>query len=135
MACRPPGVTIVDGNTVIFSIDEPDEGTHDVHIAAGALVDLQGTPLDEFTSHYTIDLTPPTVVASSIQEDDVLPAGSLSYQVTFSEPMNTANLDASDFLLHGNFRARTMAQARTAMTRPGRSRRLITPDSLTIATP
>ncbi len=98
------GVTVVDGNTVIFSIDEPDEGTHEVRIAAGALVDLQGTPLDEFTSHYAIDLTPPTIVASSIQEGDVLPVGSLSYQVTFSEPMNTANLDASDFLLHGNFR-------------------------------
>ncbi len=98
------GLTVVDGNTVSFFIMDPGEGTHTIYIAADSILDLQGTPLDEFTSHYTIDLKPPRVVASSIQEGDVLPAGSLTYTVTFSEPMNTANLDASDFLLQGNIR-------------------------------
>jgi hypothetical protein len=98
------GVTVVDANTVIFSLPALGEGIHDVNIADGAVLDLQGTEVDAVTEQYTLDLNPPTVVASSIQEGDVLPAGDLSFQVTFSEPMNTVSMFPFNYSLHGNLR-------------------------------
>src|SRR5206468_4172494 len=96
-------VTVVDGDTVVFALPSGlSEGTHSVTIAAGAIEDVQGTPLTAFTEQFTLDFTPPRVIGSSIQENDVLPPGSLTYTVTFSEPMNTANLDDSDFSLFGS---------------------------------
>jgi hypothetical protein len=98
-------VSIVDADTVRFTLPSGlGDGTYTVAIAAGAIQDVQATPLTAFTEHFTLDQTPPRVVSSSIQENDVLPAGTLTYTVTFSEPMNTANLDPSDFQLVGHIR-------------------------------
>jgi hypothetical protein len=94
-------VTVLDGDTVRFAVpaEAATEGTHTFTIAAGAIHDLQGTPIGTFSSQYSLDLTAPRVVASSIQNGATSPAGNLSYQVTFSEPLAVANVDASDFLL------------------------------------
>jgi len=98
------GVTMVDSDTWSFTLPGGlGEGIHTVTIAAGAILDLQGTPVSAFTSHFSLDLTPPRVISSSIQQNDVLPAGSLTYSVQFSEPMNVSNLDPTDVTLHGQY--------------------------------
>ena len=97
------GLTIVDGDTVQFDLPVLSEGIQQVAIAAGAVQDLQGTPLTAFASEFYSDTTAPRVIAISIQEGQVVPAGDLSYTVQFSEPMNVANLDVTDLQLfaHG----------------------------------
>ena len=55
--------------------------------------------MDAFGSQFIIDATPPRVVSSSVQEDDVLPSGSLTYIAQFSEEMNATTLDASAFIM------------------------------------
>src|SRR5205823_1031169 len=52
------------------------------------------------------DLKSPRVIATSIAPGAVLtPTGTLTYTVTFSEPMNVANLSSDDFSLRGIYRA------------------------------
>ena len=98
-------LSVVDGDTVTFNLPSGHDasGPHTVAIAAGAILDLQGTPLQAYSGQYVIDVTPPRVIASSVQENGTLGAGSLSYVVQFSEPMLTANLDAADFSLQGSY--------------------------------
>ena len=99
------GVTIVDGNTATFILPGPlAEGIRTVAIAAGAIDDIQGTPIDAFSATFYNDVTPPRVVASSIQEGDVLSTGDLVYTVTFSEPMRTTDINPSDAPLYGQLR-------------------------------
>ena len=47
----------------------------------------------------TADTTPPKVVASSVAEGDLRAPGTLTFTVTFDEPMLASNLDTSDFTL------------------------------------
>ena len=96
--------TVVDGDTVRFDLPGGlSDGTHTVTITAGAIQDVQGTKLAAFTEQFSTDTTSPRVVGSSIQQGDVLLPGDLTYTVTFSEAMNTANLDLYDFSLYGQF--------------------------------
>ena len=95
------GLTVVDGDTAIFTIAALGTGTHTIAIAAGAVQDLQQTNLSAFSSTFSVDQTPPRVIASSIQQNDVLSVGDLTYVVTFDEPMLVANLDDFDFFLLG----------------------------------
>ncbi len=76
------------------------DGTHTVAIAGGAISNVQGTPIDPFSSTFVIDTAAPRIVSSSIQQDEVLTAGDVSVTLTFSEPMNTG---ASGFSLYGSF--------------------------------
>jgi hypothetical protein len=94
-------VIVVDGETVRFQLPPLAEGNHNVQIAAGALQDVQGTPIEAFSMTFYEDVTSPRVASSSIQEGDVLPIGDLTYTVQFSEPMQTANFDPFDFVLQG----------------------------------
>ena len=100
-------IHVVNGTELTFDISVPTEGVHTIHIAAGALTDVRGVGISEFTSHYTIDLTAPRVVGTSIEEGDILPTGDLTYVVTFSEAMNTSALTAADFQLAGAALGRT----------------------------
>src|SRR5262249_21562015 len=82
------GFTVVDADTVTFNLPGGlTEGTHTVTIAGGDMLDVQGTPLSAFSSAFTLDLTAPRVTATSIPPGGVLAPGSLTYQVTFSEPI------------------------------------------------
>jgi hypothetical protein len=102
------GVTIVSGNDLVFVVQGGlGDATHTIAIAPGAFQDVQGTPIQAFTSHFTLDQTPPRVVGTSIEEGDILPPGDLAYTVTFSEPMKTSNLDVNDFSLVGLERGRS----------------------------
>ena len=98
------GFTVVDGDTVRFDLPAgAADGTHTITIAPGAIQNVQGTRLAAFTERFSTDQTPPRVTASSIQQNAILSPGDFTYTVTFSEPMNTSNLDASDFSLVGQF--------------------------------
>jgi subtilisin family serine protease len=94
-------VTVVDGNTVRFDMPPLAEGLHTYTLAAGALTDVRGRPLALHTGDFTIDLTRPIVVSSSILEGGVVPTGTLTMTIAFSEPMRTANLSPDDFTLVG----------------------------------
>src|SRR5262249_55024002 len=99
------GFTIVDGDTVSFNLPALGAGLHTAAIAAGAIVDVQTTPLQAFSSTFTIDNIAPRVIATSVAPGAVLTPGALTYTVTFSEAMKTTNLTTDDFTLRGNFRA------------------------------
>ena len=65
------GLTLVDGNTVTFALPEDlGEGAHQIDIAAGALQDVQRTPIDAFELTSYVDQTPPTVLSVSIPEGE-----------------------------------------------------------------
>ena len=47
--------------------------------------------MQAYNGTFVLDQTAPRVIASSLQPDAMLPAGNLTWTVTFSEPMNTGN--------------------------------------------
>src|SRR5262249_23036488 len=56
------GFTVVDGDTVSFNLPGPlAEGTRTVTVAAGDILDVQGTPINAFTSTFFLDTTGPRV--------------------------------------------------------------------------
>src|SRR5262249_2102756 len=68
------------------------DGQPSVQVAGGPIKDIQGTKLTAYNGDFTLDLPPPRVVASSIQENDVITysgslTSNLTYTVTVSEPM------------------------------------------------
>src|SRR5262249_19711607 len=94
------GVTVVDGTTLMFRLAGPlAEGTHTITVAAGALRDIQQTPLAAYSSQFFVDLTPPRIIASSVQQGDNQPMGSFTLTVQFSEPLNASLLSWEDFSL------------------------------------
>jgi len=93
--------TIVDNNTVAFTLPPLVSGKHNVSIAAGALSDIQEVAVQPFASSFTLDVGGPQVVASSILDGESRQPGTLGYTVTFSKPLRVANLDSTDFTLHG----------------------------------
>ena len=97
------GVTQIDGDTLEFTIPAGlASGTHTLAFAAGSILDVQQTPLNAFSSSFSLDATAPRVIATSIAPGGTVTASTISYQVTFSEPMKVSNLSADDFNLHGN---------------------------------
>ncbi|TVS19950.1 MAG: hypothetical protein EA424_06450, partial [Planctomycetaceae bacterium] len=95
------GLTLIDARTVDFTIASADtgDGLYHVEIAAGTITSLSGQGLEAFSATFDYDATNPTVIASSIWEGDVVPPGSLVYQVQFSEELATADLGAEDVTL------------------------------------
>ncbi len=105
VACA--SVSMSTGNKATFRLpEEPLEGLNEVRIAAGAAADLQGTPIEAYTASFTVDTTPPVVIASSIALWDVIPAGDLTYTAQFSEELATEHLDAWNVILEGEFSGR-----------------------------
>ena len=98
------GWTVVDRDTVAFDLPPGamTEGEHTVEIAAGAIVDLQGTPIQAFRSTYGLDLTSPRVIDSSIQQDDALAPGNLTVTVVFDEELAGSGIDPANILLVGD---------------------------------
>ena len=96
-------VTITDATTAVFTLPAFAEGSHQVTINAGAILDRQATPIQPFTSTFIIDQTGPRITASSIHEGDTVPVGNLVYTAVFNEDMNTTTLDPTDFSLVGGW--------------------------------
>ncbi|HEY2415839.1 MAG TPA: S8 family serine peptidase, partial [Pirellulaceae bacterium] len=95
------GVTIVDGDSVRFSLPSLATGQHVFALSAGSVQDVQGTPLVEFSGTLTVDTSAPRVIATSVAAGGTVAPGALAYQITFSKAMQTANLSADDFSLKG----------------------------------
>ena len=56
-------LTILDGKSAVFDLaSEPGNGVHEVRIEAGTILDVQGVPIETYTSSFTVDTIPPTVV-------------------------------------------------------------------------
>lgn len=95
------GMTLVDGDTVSFTLPALVSGTHTFSLPAGAVQSLGGAPLNAFSGSITIDAIAPRITATSIAPGSVLGNGTVSYQITFSEPMLTSNLSSTDMTLVG----------------------------------
>ena len=95
-------VTLLDGDTAAFDLPLLDDGTHSLSLAAGSILDLAGIPLEAFAMSFVLDLTPPRVTSSSIQEGELVAGSGLTFTAVFSEPMRTNLIDASDVLLEGS---------------------------------
>ena len=67
-----------------------------VAIAAGTILDVQGTPIEAFSSTFSLDLVGPRVVDSSIQEGDQISVGDLTYTARFDKELNGTTLDPTD---------------------------------------
>ena len=95
------GVTAIDHDTFVFDVTGMGgaDGSYDAVMAAGAITSLSGKPLEAFTSSFIFDTSPPTVVTSSISEDDIVPAGPVTYEASFSETMELDGLGPEDVAL------------------------------------
>ncbi len=96
-------VTVVDVDTVVFGLPDLADGDYAVEIAGGAILDLQGTPIELYVGSFYLDATPPRVIASSLRQGDVIGTGDLFYVARFDETIDAAELDLSDVLLTGQF--------------------------------
>ena len=67
------GVTVVDADTLRFTVPAPADGTHTVTLAAGALENADGTFLPSFASSFTVDTQPPTVTVDPLATPDPSP--------------------------------------------------------------
>ncbi|REJ69191.1 MAG: hypothetical protein DWQ31_05400 [Planctomycetota bacterium] len=94
-------VTVVDADTLRFTLPALVDGVVDVTLAAGSLRNLQDEPLAAFASQFTLDTTGPRVISSSLQEGDTVAAGTLVYTAQFDRELSGAALDAADVQLIG----------------------------------
>jgi subtilisin family serine protease len=106
------GFAVVNGSQIVFDLPALGEGSHSVAIAAGAILDVTGTGISAFSATFTTDVTAPTVIASSIAENDSVPAGQIVYTATFSEPLRAGNINSNVYTLVG---AVTGARAASAI--------------------
>jgi hypothetical protein len=81
-----------------------DDVPHTIALASGALTNIHGKPIDGFSETIYVDNLPPTVIATSIEEGDLVTPGTLTYKVTFSEPIIPSSVSAASFDLLGDFR-------------------------------
>ena len=94
-------VTVIDADTLRFTLPALADGLHNVSIAAGALSDLQNQPIAAFASQFTLDTVGPRVINATIQEGDSVSAGTLIVGFVFDIELDATNLDASDVQLVG----------------------------------
>ncbi|NLF31163.1 MAG: cadherin-like domain-containing protein [Planctomycetes bacterium] len=87
-------VTVIDCDTVEFTLPALSDGTHDLAIAPDAIAPLAGGTFDGFTLQFVLDLLPPTVTSITVTERP-LPMAELAVEVQFSEPLDTRWLEPS----------------------------------------
>jgi len=89
------GVTLIDGDTLQFTLAPiVGDGTYNVSLSAGVLLDLQGTGNEAFSATFVVDGTPPILTSTAwnsdpLPVDTILPEGPLTFQGTFNEPLRT----------------------------------------------
>lgn len=92
------GVEIVDGDTVKFLVSVPNvEGTYTYTLAAGGITDLLGQGSLVHSGSFILDMTPPRVVSQTPEVQSISPFN--TWSVTFSEALNPATIQTSDFVL------------------------------------
>ena len=96
------GCSVIDGNTIRFSLPAGlADGSHELGFAAGSILDIQETPIDETYWTFYIGPAPPRVLQSTIHQGDTLPAGICGCEVVFDQQLDGDAIDASDILLTG----------------------------------
>jgi methionine-rich copper-binding protein CopC len=88
-----------NAQTVTFILPELAEGAHAISMDAEALTGISGRPLEAFSAAFTIDLTPPRVIGSTLYTGNSTNPGALSLQIDFSEPIATGQVDVADIVL------------------------------------
>jgi hypothetical protein len=83
-------------------------------------VTRETTTIGEYFLGFDAVAGPPRVIATNIPDNATLAPGSLTYQVTFSEPMNRGNLSADDVTLRGNFMIANHAISSQSFSADGR---------------
>ncbi len=97
--------SVVDGDTVVFYVPTLSDGSHNVAIAAGDILDLQSTPIEPYSSTLTIDTIAPRVIASSIEEGQtvtIVVGDVWQYTAQFNEDLFAIDPDPSDVTLVGD---------------------------------
>ncbi|MEM9586961.1 MAG: Ig-like domain-containing protein, partial [Planctomycetota bacterium] len=94
-------VQVIDGRTLEFDVASlaAGEGTYVISVSGGALSSLAGLPLEPIGQTFRVDTSSPVVVSSTIAPGDSVSPGTLTYQVTFSEPLLPETVTADQFQL------------------------------------
>ncbi len=92
------GVAMVDGDTIRFFLDVPDaEASYHYTLLANGLLDFQGAGNLAHSGSFVLDRTPPRVVSQNPEVQSISPF--TTWEVTFSEALDPATVQASDFVL------------------------------------
>ncbi|MBC8218364.1 MAG: pre-peptidase C-terminal domain-containing protein, partial [Planctomycetes bacterium] len=93
--------TVIDANTLLFDISSSDsgDGGYALALAADGIQSVSGAGNAAFSLSFTVDTTSPVVTASSIDSGQIVEPGHLTYTVTFSEDIATADLGSEDVAL------------------------------------
>jgi hypothetical protein len=107
--------SVKDGSTVVFTLPAglPNQLTH-VLTVDGPIQDASGKRLERYRARFFVNNVPPDVIASSIQEGDVVNGkddGTLTYTVQFSEALQPQTVTASAITLHGSLLNKDYAPA------------------------
>ena len=93
------GYELLEAGRLSVLLPALGEGNHTLSIAAGVILDWQGTPNEAFTSSFEIDLTAPRVATSSLLDGQLADTGTLTYLATFSEELQP--VESGRFTLSG----------------------------------
>lgn len=118
----PTGYQVNNGHEVTWFLQVTPPGLnipYTFQIAAGTIKNIHGVGLTGFSETIIVNTVPPHLTATSIEEGDVDPAGSLSYVVSFQEPINPASVDVGSFDLHGNVPERGLQPRLVQLQRDG----------------
>jgi hypothetical protein len=102
-ASRVDGTISVVGDGITFDPADPlDDDMKFVGHVSGSITDIAGNALgtDHEWTFKTEDLTPPTVVSTSIPDGATNINVSTSFKVAFSEPVDPSTVNNSSFYMH-----------------------------------
>ncbi|WP_342364198.1 CARDB domain-containing protein [Terrarubrum flagellatum] len=99
---------VIDGDTIGFMLPfQPSDGEHQIEIQGGWIRSLDGRYFDGASTSFTLDSTPPQVVASSVAPNAILDEEPLTLQIQLSEDVKSSligghsaglfNLSTGDF--------------------------------------
>jgi len=71
------------------------EGVHTIVLPQGVVTGLNGVTNEAFLSQFSLDFTPPKLIATSLMPNDTLLPGDIAVHVQFSEPMRRASFAAA----------------------------------------
>ncbi len=119
MVSGPQGVTFGNGSSVDTTATLVEAGTYVLQLSANDTKEVVSDQVT-ITVNAGSDTTPPTLSSSEIVDDrggaDVTENALVTYTVTFSEDMNAATVEASDF---GNAGTAPLTMGTIAETSPG----------------
>lgn len=97
-AITTTGIEVIDGNTIAFVVNVPAgiDGNLAYSVAAGALLDLQGTALNAINGSFTIDRVGPVVLDTTPSTQASAPFSTILF--VFNEPLDRNSVDVNDIV-------------------------------------